>query len=61
MHELKTAEPTSQQISEQVIAMLRPEVLSAQSGHIDAVSGATYTSAAYVQSLHAALDKLHLM
>jgi uncharacterized protein with FMN-binding domain len=46
--ELQTAEPTSQQISEQAIAMLRPEALSAQSGRIDAISGASYTSAAYI-------------
>lgn len=58
--DLQTADPTSQQISEQAIAMLRPEALSAQSGRIDAISGATYTSAAYIQSLQAALDKLHM-
>jgi uncharacterized protein with FMN-binding domain len=57
---LQTAEPTSQQISEQAIAMLRAEALSAQSAHIDAISGATYTSAAYIQSLQAAIDKLHV-
>ena len=33
------------------------ETLAAQSGKIDAVSGATYTSAGYVQSLQSALDK----
>ena len=56
---LQTAEPTSQQISEQAIAMLRAEVLSVQGASIDAISGATYTSAAYIQSLQAAIDKLH--
>ena len=55
---LQTAEPTSQQISEQAIALLRAEVLSAQGAHIDAISGASYTSAAYLQSLQAAIDKL---
>jgi Na+-translocating ferredoxin:NAD+ oxidoreductase RnfG subunit len=55
---LQTAEPTSQQISTEAIAMLRGEALSAQSGRIDAISGATYTSEAYIQSLQAALDKL---
>ena len=55
---LQTAEPTSQQISEQAIALLRAEVLSAQGAHIDAISGASYTSAAYIQSLQAAIDKL---
>lgn len=56
---LQVAEPTSQQISEQAIPMLRSEVLAAQSASIDAISGATYTSEAYAQSLQAALDKLH--
>ncbi len=56
---LQTAEPTSQQISTEAAAMLRAEALSAQSGRIDAISGATYTSEAYIQSLQAALDKLH--
>ena len=55
---LRTAEPTSQQISEQAIPMLRSEVLSAQSASVNGISGATYTSQAYVQSLQAALDKL---
>lgn len=57
---LQVAEPTSQQICEQAIPMLRSEVLSAQSASIDAVSGATFTSEAYAQSLQAALDQLHL-
>ena len=33
------------------------ETLAAQNGKIDAVSGASYTSAGYVQSLQSALDK----
>ncbi len=57
---LQTAEPTSQQISEQAIALLRTEVLSAQGLNVNAISGATYTSEAYAQSLQAALDKLHI-
>jgi uncharacterized protein with FMN-binding domain len=57
---IQTAEPTSQQISAQAIPTLRAEVLSAQSAGINGVSGATYTSQAYVQSLQAALDDLHL-
>lgn len=56
---LQTAEPTSQQISEQAIPMLTSEILAAQSLNVNAVSGATYTSDAYAQSLQAALDKLH--
>jgi FMN-binding domain len=57
---IQTAEPTSQQISAQAIPMLRSEVLSAQNASINGISGASYTSQAYVQSLQAALDKLHV-
>jgi uncharacterized protein with FMN-binding domain len=57
---IQTAEPQSQQIASQAIPMLRSEVLSAQSAHIQGVSGATYTSEAYAQSLQSALSKLHL-
>jgi uncharacterized protein with FMN-binding domain len=37
-------------------AVLRSEVLSKQSTDVDAVSGATYTSEGYLESLNAALD-----
>jgi hypothetical protein len=57
---LQTLEPTSQTISEQAIPVLRSEVLAAQSANVQAVSGASYTSTAYVQSLQAALDALHV-
>lgn len=56
---LSTAEQYSQQLAEQAIPTLRNEVLTAQSAHISAVSGATYTSDAYAASVQAALDKLH--
>jgi len=56
---LRTAEPYSQQLAQQVIPMLRAEVLTAHSAQIHGVSGATYTSAAYAQSIQSALDKLH--
>lgn len=56
---IQTAESYSQQLAAQAIPMLRNEVLSAQSAHINGVSGATYTSQAYATSLQAALDKLH--
>jgi uncharacterized protein with FMN-binding domain len=36
--------------------ILRSEALQAQSANIDGVSGATYTSTAYAQSLQSALD-----
>ena len=57
---LHTAEPYSQQLAQQVIPMLRSEVLAAHSAQIHGVSGATYTSQAYAQSIQSALDKLHL-
>jgi uncharacterized protein with FMN-binding domain len=46
----------SAEISDQAAPILRQETLAAQSGHIDLVSGATYTSEGYAQSLQAALD-----
>ena len=49
-------DPHSAQISDFSIPILRQEVLSAQSASINAVSGATYTSEAYAQSVQAALD-----
>jgi uncharacterized protein with FMN-binding domain len=50
----------SQQINSQAAPILLHETLSAQSAHIDTVSGASYTSAGYVQSLQSALDKAGL-
>jgi uncharacterized protein with FMN-binding domain len=57
---LRTAEPYSQQLAAQVLPMLKSEVLVAHSARINAVSGATYTSQAYADSIQSALDKLHL-
>jgi uncharacterized protein with FMN-binding domain len=57
---LRTAEPYSQQLALQVIPMLKAEVLAVHSARIHGVSGATYTSAAYAQSIQSALDKLHV-
>lgn len=45
-----------QQINDQAIPELARQVLSAQSAHIDGVSGATYTTEGYVTSLQSALD-----
>jgi uncharacterized protein with FMN-binding domain len=50
----------SGQISTYAAPILRQEALQAQSARIDTVSGATYTSDAYAQSLQAALDKAGL-
>jgi uncharacterized protein with FMN-binding domain len=47
----------SQDINDQVGPMLLQATLSAQSGHIDVISGATYTSEGYLQSLQSALDQ----
>ena len=49
----------SQILSQTAGPQLRREVLTAQSAHIDAVSGATYTSNGYAQSVQSALDQLH--
>ena len=49
--------PRSQFISEQAEPILRQEALQAQSARIDVLSGATYTSDAYAQSLQSALDR----
>jgi uncharacterized protein with FMN-binding domain len=37
---------------------LQQETINASSANIDMVSGATYTSQGYIQSLQSALDKL---
>jgi uncharacterized protein with FMN-binding domain len=44
-------------ISQYVEPILSSEALTAQSANIDIVSGATYTSEAYAQSLQSALDQ----
>lgn len=49
--------PRSRQIAADAVPRLTQEALSAQSAHIDAVSGATYTSEGYTRSLQSALDR----
>jgi uncharacterized protein with FMN-binding domain len=49
-----------QSINAYALPQLRQQVLSAQSAHIDGVSGATVTSDGYRQSLQAALDAAHV-
>jgi uncharacterized protein with FMN-binding domain len=44
------------QIGQFAFPQLISETLSAQSAHVDAVSGASYTSAGYIKSLQSALD-----
>jgi uncharacterized protein with FMN-binding domain len=50
----------SQSIDQQSIPLLEQEALQAQSANIQGVSGASYTSAGFQQSLQAALHKLGL-
>lgn len=51
--------PRSYEISQYAGPMLHDEVLQAQTAKIDSISGATFTSDAYAQSLQAALDQAH--
>jgi uncharacterized protein with FMN-binding domain len=49
-----------EQINAFAIPHLNAEALAADSGRIDAVSGATYTSQGYIASLQSAIDKAGL-
>ena len=55
--QLTDADGRSVQISNRAAPVLREEVLQAQSASVSMVSGATYTSGAYLESLQAALDQ----
>ncbi|MEO7015473.1 MAG: FMN-binding protein, partial [Leifsonia sp.] len=48
----------SVEINAQATPILAQEVLKSQSANIDTVSGATYTSDGYRQSVQSAIDKL---
>ena len=50
--------PRSQSIDQNSIPMLEQQALAAQSANIQGVSGASYTSAGFKQSLQAALQQL---
>jgi uncharacterized protein with FMN-binding domain len=56
--QINESDPRSASIDQSAVPQLRQEAISAQSAHIDAISGASYTSQAYEQSLQSALDKL---
>ncbi len=56
--QLQANDPRSVQISSTAAPILQQEALAAQTAGVDAVSGASYTSASYTQSLQSALDKL---
>jgi uncharacterized protein with FMN-binding domain len=58
--EYPTENPRDQQINSYALPQLRTEALAAQSADIDTVSGATYTSDGYKQSLQSALDSAGL-
>jgi uncharacterized protein with FMN-binding domain len=58
--QLPTDRAESAYISQQVGPLLRSEALQAQSANIDIISGATYTSQSYAQSLESALQQAHL-
>ncbi|HET6358058.1 FMN-binding protein [Streptomyces sp.] len=47
------------QIAAYALPRLTQEAIGAQSAHIDSVSGASYTSQGYIQSLQGALDQAH--
>jgi uncharacterized protein with FMN-binding domain len=58
--QLPTDRAESAYISEQAGPLLRQEALQAQSANIDIISGATYTSQSYAQSLESALQQAHM-
>jgi uncharacterized protein with FMN-binding domain len=55
--QLTADDPRSQSINDQAGPMLLQETLAAQSANINSISGATYTSEGYLQSLQSALDQ----
>jgi uncharacterized protein with FMN-binding domain len=55
--QLPSSDPRTAQISEYAEPLLRSAVVEAQTAEVDLVSGATYTSDAYLRSLQSALDQ----
>jgi uncharacterized protein with FMN-binding domain len=55
--QLTADDPRSQDINSQAAPILVQQTLQVQSANIDGVSGATYTSLGYQQSLQSALDQ----
>jgi uncharacterized protein with FMN-binding domain len=53
-------ESYSQSLTDQVLPLLTSQALSAQSANIQGVSGASYSSAGFAQSLQSALGQLGL-
>ena len=56
---LPSGDGHSRRIAQVAEPILREEALTAQSANIDLLSGATYTSEAYAESLQSALDHAH--
>ena len=55
--QLTADDPRSEEINSQAAPILVQQTMQAQSANIDGVSGATYTSQGYQQSLQSALDQ----
>lgn len=55
--QLPDGNPRDEEINGFAVPQLTQETLSAQSAQIDSISGATYTSDGYIQSLRSALDR----
>ncbi|HET6209103.1 MAG TPA: FMN-binding protein, partial [Jatrophihabitans sp.] len=55
--QLTADDPRSQEINSQAAPILVQQTMQVQSANIDGVSGATYTSEGYQQSLQSALDQ----
>lgn len=55
--QLTADDPRSADINSQAGPLLLQETLSAQSANVNTISGATYTSEGYLQSLQSALDQ----
>ena len=56
--QLPSAQQRSTMIAQYAAPQLRSEVLQAQNAKVNTVSGATYTSQGYLQSLQSALDQM---
>jgi uncharacterized protein with FMN-binding domain len=56
--QLPSDQQRSAMIAQYAAPQLRSEVLAAHNAQVDTISGATYTSYAYIQSLQSALDQL---
>lgn len=55
---ISETDPRSQAIDRYAVPQLEQEVIDAGSANVDGVSGATFTSTAFIDSLTSALDKL---